>query len=141
MDEIDPRSMEELLQTLVEELTQMEPEDLRVLEEEIAWEKIHNKTTITFLKLREERGWGKVNEMIRQAPYCPHEEKIVISSCCPICKKIEHNNSGCYACTTSEDLENDLEIYGYDPRCVYFVKKLCKACKTWERQNRTSAAA
>ena len=73
--------------------------------------------------MRKLYGWGKINEMIRQAPYCPHEEKIVISSCCPICKKIEHNNSGCYACTTSKDLENDLEIYAYDPRLRLFREK------------------
>ena len=92
-------------------------------------------------QMREFKGWKEVNEQIRQALKCPHEERIVISRCCPICIKIEHNNSGCNECTTSEDLENDLENYGYDPSLVYFVKRVCKACKTWKIQNETSAAA
>ena len=93
------------------------------------------------IKMREMYGWGEINRMIRQAPKCPHEGKIVISRCCPICKKIEHNNNGCNECTSSEDLENDLYIYNYDPSMVYFVKRVCKACKTWKIQNETSAAA
>ena len=93
------------------------------------------------IQMREFKGWKEVNLMIRQAPYCPHEGKIVISRCCPICKKIEHNNHSCNKCTTSEDLESDLKIHEYDPSWVYFVKKLCKACKTWKIQNETSAAA
>ena len=83
---------------------------------------------------------AEVNFMIRSTLTCPHEEKIVISRCCPICKKIEHNN-GCNECTTSEDLENDLCAYNYDPNDIYFVKRVCKTCKISKIQNETSAAA
>ena len=93
------------------------------------------------IKMRETKGWKEVNLQIRQAPKCRHEGKIVISRCCPSCKKIEHNNHSCNKCTTSEDLENDLFCHNYDPELVYFVKRLCKACKTWKIQNETSAAA
>ena len=82
-----------------------------------------------------------VNKQIRQAPQCAHEGKIVISRCCPSCKKIEHNNHSCNECTTSEDLEKELYIYEYNPRLVYFVKRVCKACKIRKIQNETSAAA
>ena len=93
------------------------------------------------IKMRELNGWKKVNRMIRQAPKCRHEGRIVISRCCPICKKIEHNNNGCNECTSSEDLENDLYHYNYDPSLVYFVKRVCKTCKISKIQNETSAAA
>ena len=93
------------------------------------------------IQMRESKGWKEVNRMIRQAPKCRHEGKIVISRCCPICKKIEHNNNGCNECTSSEDLENDLYIYNYDPSWVYFVKRVCKTCKISKIQNETSAAA
>ena len=93
------------------------------------------------IKMRETKGWKEVNLQIRQAPKCRHEGKIVISRCCPTCKKIEHNNHSCSKCTTSEDLEMELAAYEYDPRLVYFVKRLCKVCKISKIQNETSAAA
>ena len=93
------------------------------------------------IKMRETKGWKEVNLQIRQAPKCPHEGKIVISRCCPTCKKIEHNNHNCSKCTTSEDLEMELAAYMYDPELVYFVKRLCKVCKISKIQNETSAAA
>ena len=93
------------------------------------------------IKMRETKGWKEVNLQIRQAPKCRHEGKIVISRCCPTCKKIEHNNHSCSKCTTSEDLEMDLAAHEYDPTLVYFVKRVCQACKTWKIQNATSAAA
>ena len=93
------------------------------------------------IKMRESKGWKEVNKQIRLAPKCFHEEKIVISRCCPSCKKIEHNNHSCNKCTTSEDLKMDLNSYDYDPNFVYFVKRVCKACKIWKIQNETSAAA
>ena len=92
------------------------------------------------IKMREMYGWGEINRIIRLAPKCPHEEKIVISRCCPSCKKVEPNN-GCYEYTSSEDLENDLKTYSYDPRYNYFVKRVCKTCKISKIQNETSAAA
>ena len=93
------------------------------------------------IQMREFKGWKEVNKQIRQAPKCLHEGKIVISRCCPSCKKIEHNNHSCNKCTTSKVLEKELKIYQYDPECVFFVKRVCKACKTWKIQNETSAAA
>ena len=93
------------------------------------------------IKMRETKGWKEVNLQIRQAPKCRHEGKIVISRCCPTCKKIEHNNHNCSKCTTSEDLEMEIPAYMYDPTLVYFVKRLCKACKISKIQNETSAAA
>ena len=93
------------------------------------------------IKMRETKGWKEVNLQIRQAPKCRHEGKIVISRCCPNCKKIEHNNHNCSKCTTSEDLEMEIPAYMYDPTLVYFVKRLCKACKISKIQNETSAAA
>ena len=93
------------------------------------------------LRRRQLQGWVRVNELIRTSPKCRHEGKIVISRCCPTCKKIEHNNHSCSKCTTSEDLEMDLAAHEYDPTLVYFVKRVCQACKTWKIQNATSAAA
>ena len=89
------------------------------------------------IKMRETKGWKEVNLQIRQAPNCPHEEKIVISRCCPTCKKIEHNNHSC-SCI---DPEREIHIHLYDPTLVYFVKRLCKVCKISKIQNETSAAA
>ena len=40
MDEIEPKHLEEVLQTLEEELTKMDPAELRALEEEIANESV-----------------------------------------------------------------------------------------------------
>ena len=93
------------------------------------------------IKMRELNGWEQVNRLIRLAPKCRHEEKIVISSYCPSCKKIEHNNHSCNKCTTSEDLKRFLRTFWYDPEYFYFVKTVCKACKIWKIQNETSAAA
>ena len=93
------------------------------------------------IKMRELVGWKEVNYMIRLAPLCYHEEKIVISRCCPSCKKIEHNNHSCNKCTTGEDLKRYMRTFQYDPERIYFVKRVCKACKTWKIQNETSAAA
>ena len=93
------------------------------------------------MKMRESKGWKEVNKQIRLAPKCFHEGRMVIIRSCPSCKEIEHNNHSCKKCTTSEDLENELKIYEYEPDWIYIVKKLCKACKTWKIQNETSAAA
>ena len=89
------------------------------------------------IKMRETKGWKEVNLQIRQAPKCRHEGKIVISRCCPTCKKIEHNNHSC-SCI---DPEREIHIHLYDPTLVYFVKRVCKACKISKIQNETSAAA
>ena len=89
------------------------------------------------LRRRQLQGWESVNHMIRTSPKCPHEEKIVISRCCPTCKKIEHNNHSC-SCI---DPEREIHLHLYDPTLVYFVKRLCKACKTCKIQNETAPAA
>ena len=93
------------------------------------------------LRRRQLQGWGRVNELIRTSPKCPHEGRMVISRYCPSCKKIEHNNRGCNKCTTSEILEADLYIYIEEPEYIYIMKRVCKTCKIREIQNETSAAA
>ena len=90
------------------------------------------------LKIRKLNGWDDVNDMITYAPR--HENEIMISRCCPSCQKIE-SNIKCNKCSVNAYLEHCLSICGYDPEKVYFVKRVCKACKTWKIQNETSAAA
>ena len=90
------------------------------------------------LKIRKLNGWDDVNDMITYAPR--HENKIMISRCCPSCKKIEPNFK-CDKYRLIAYLENCLSTNGYDPEKIYFVKRVCKACKTWKIQNETSAAA
>ena len=93
------------------------------------------------IQMRESKGWKEVNKQIRQLPKCLYEDKIIMSGYCPICKKVEpHKNRG-YVYISSEDEENDLRTYIYDPKSCYYLKRVCKACKIRKIQTETSAAA
>ena len=161
MDIVHPSSLEE-------DLANLDPEDLRYLSQLIAEdlptvfseeyverlktkygseerEKLykHFQYKIFFrfqIKIRNLAGWAEVHEMIKCAPKCRHEGKIMIRRYCPICKKIEHIN-GCNVCTTMEDRQEGTYKRNYHPSWVNYVKRLCKACKIRKFQNETSAAA